>query len=299
MPWQLGSYSGGEATAFGIDSPIFVPRNVLESAVGARWTSTGTQTGTDITAASAPVYRAYDGRGSVPTFASGSLNTVYLNIQIPPSTIDTCMLLFSQTFPAADITIQLADAGSFGGLDNVVEFASWTSVTGANRLVRSFERSRYANVEFVRVRFVRNGGGTFSTLPRLSEFFLGQGRILSYRWEYGTDEQRSDAKVTEFEAKNGETARYVHYFGRRVVDHKQIYKTSSAIGLNDVSTIRTIFDESDDGTKPVIYIPHPNTAPTTAYMGFVEAGLDLRHIIFGGHEWEFSFKEQPPFQSRE
>lgn len=300
MPYASSAYGTAELAAYNRDCPLFVGHNLLRDAVTLRWTSTGTNTGTDITVPVSPAYRAFDGRIVSPTRAFGSISTVYLNIRIPPSTIDTIALIFLRAFPSSTVTVQIADDAAF--TTNVVDFAGpFAAVTGIPRLVRSFNGTRYTSVEFIRVRFVIGAGNyTNVTMPKLGECFLGRGYPLSRTWDYGSDEEADHVESADFEARSGEKTRTVFSRGKRVLTHQQVLSTGGLLGLDDAATTRTIAQLSLDHTRPVLHIPHPSTALNTAFLGHLPTGgLELVQTDYDIFEYHLDFDELPFFRSLE
>src|SRR5688572_19773661 len=114
MPHAVLAYSTEETSAFNSDNPMVVSHNVLRDAIDARWTEGGSQTDPDLTSPVHYAYRSYDGRAVSPTrIGTSGLSTIYFNVQLPPSTIDTCALLFLRSFPSTAVTVQIADDGAF------------------------------------------------------------------------------------------------------------------------------------------------------------------------------------------
>jgi hypothetical protein len=301
MPYALGSYSASETAAFNADNPLVIGHNALRDVVDARWTAAGTQTDTDITSTVHYAYRAYDGRAVSPTRADApGSSTIYFNVQISPSSIDTCALLFLRSFPDTTVTIQIADDAAF--TTNVVDFLGPVAAsTGLPRLARSFEGSRYDDVEFIRVRFVK-ASGTYNaaTIPMISEFFIGTGRILGLGWDYGSDMDPVSVEASEYEARSGDTTRYVMHRGRYKVRHSQILSGENFHGLDDVATVRLIASESLGYTRPVLYIPRPSSAVDRAMLGHLpDGGIDLPQDNFDAAIHRFDFEELPLFRDLE
>ncbi len=304
MVWSLGSYSAAETRAYGLDAPIIVGHNALRDAIVAKWTTDGLATGADVTALYARASRAYDGRGSAPTHADylSSPSTIHFNVQIPPSTVDTLAAIFTEPFAAADVTASVSSSGAFsGGADQATFAGPFAAADGDPRLVRSFNGSRYDGVEYLRLTFVKNAGSwNTGNVPRLSELVVGRGRIRSSSWDFGSDLDPSRASVHVLRARSGEVTRYVRHHSRYEARHEQDLFSQSLVNVDDQATMRTLGDESRSFQRPVLYIPRPLTALTSAYLGFgPRGGLDMPQQDYDTHQVEFRFAEQPPYRKRE
>ena len=297
MPHAVLAYDSGEVDAYRADCPVIVGHNVLRDALDARWTTTGTQSGTDLTSAGSPARRARDGRGTLPTNFLGTAATVYFNIQVPPSIIDTVCVLFGGAFPSATVTIQIADDAAF--TSNVVDFAGPFAAQTGGRIVRSFLGDRYEDVEFVRIRFVI-GSGSFTNQPEIVECFLGRGRVLSQWWGYGNDAAPARSTSVDYDTPQGDKHRYLHHYDRHTARHTQNISRNATTTLNDVATMRSLSSESRSFTRPVLYIPRPASALSQALLGFPpKDGIDLPQVAYESYDCSFDFDEQPPFYGLE
>lgn len=297
MVHSVLAYDAGELDAYRGDCPVIVGHNVLRDAIDARWTTTGTQGGADVTAAGSAARRAYDGRATLTTNFSGTQTTVYFNAQIPASTIDTICIIFGANFPSGTVTVQIADDANFTA--NVVTFAGPFLMQTGCRIVRSFLEDRRQGVEYVRARFVRDGG-TYINQPLVAEIFLGRGRVLSQWWGFGNDAEPSRSKSIDRDTPQGDRTRYLHHYDRHQARHQQTLSTSVNVVLDDVATMRSLRDESRTFTRPVLYIPRPASDLSRAMLGFPpKDGLDMPQTHFGTYDCSFDFDEQPPFYDLE
>lgn len=306
MAYAIDAISAGELNAYNADNQMVVGHNVLRDAIDLRWTLGGTQAEADITSPVGYPYRVYDGRGTVPTFSgpTGATNTVYFNAQIPPSTLDTGALIFLAEFGLSEVTLQIANAGTFGGGDAVLDIAGpFPNVRGNPRLAFTGYAlgERYTGVEFLRIRFVLAAGNWNTTiLPRLTELFLGVGRVFSIGWGFGSDLSPNHGEHTSFDAQSGEETRYIKYHSRHVEESSQVLSEASLDGLDDVATVRTLAEESLSFKRPLLYIPRPASAISRALLGFgPREGLDMPQTDYDAYEFRFPFREQPMYRKRE
>lgn len=306
MPYANPAISAGEINAYNGDNQIVVGHNVLRDATQMKWTVGGTQAEADVSSPIGYAYRAHDGRGSVPTFAAGfsATSVLYFNIQIPASTIDTGAMIFLSAFPSADVTVQIANAGAFGGGDGVVSIAGpYVGVDGDPRIgfTTYGTGARYTGVEFIRIIFQKTSGNWSDiNAPRLNEFFIGRGRVFSIGWAFGSDLSPNHGEHSSFDAKSGEETRYIHHYGRHVEDSSQVLSSVSLDGLDDAATARLLASESRSFKRPVLYIPRPVSALSRALLGFgPREGITMPQTDYDNHEFAFPFWEQPNFRLQE
>jgi hypothetical protein len=296
VPSTLAAYGSGEVEAYNNDSPVIVGHNVLRDVIDARWNVAGTQTDTDVTSSGSPARRAWDGRLTRSTNFLGTETTIYFNIRIPPSTIDTSLVVFGAGFVSSTITIQIADDAAF--TTNVITFDGPLLQQTGCRIVRSYLGSRYDDVEYVRIRFV-NDVGSFINSPQIVEWFLGRGRVMSQWWSFGDDASPLRSSVVDNKTIQGDRSRYPHYHSRHVASHSQTLSRNANIALDDVATVRTLLTESRSFTRPILYIPRPASDLSRAMVGFPRDGLDLAQNSFETYGYDFEFLEQPPFYENE
>ena len=99
--------------------------------------------------------------------------------------------------------------------------------------------------------------------------------------------------VSDFQSKSGLVQRYVYHRGKAL---RTIAK--SVTDSTELAAIEAAFDDSDDFTKPIIYIENPSNASPDAYLMLAESPT-LSLPLQGPSERIFttSLIEQPPFKS--
>lgn len=290
---------------FNADSPMFLPVNHVRDTTNdtPRWTAAGGAGDADITAVGAPTSRAYDGKGHLPTFPSGTISEAYFNVQLNNVSLDTVVLILPVTLESSDIDVEIADDAAFTLFDGgagVHTLASFSAVSGTLRRVgTSLPSALVTGVRYLRVHFARTGGGNYTVNPRLGELFVGAGLLLSSEWAFGGDRQPRGADVTEFVARSRARDTLVNARGFRDFRHDYEASENSVHGIDDVATIRSLMSQSEDGTQPVIHIPDPSSALGTAYFCKIPEDLRMPEVDHEQHEWSFEGDELPPFFLRE
>lgn len=286
-------------TAFAADKPLVLADNYIRSALqDLRWTTSGTQGGTDYTDNSYPVTRLYDGRLWRPSKPSNqSTATYYLNIQIDPSTCDAVFVEFLDLSESYTVTLEIADDASHS--TNTATLATWSSLSADHkRRVWLDGTNTRTSLEYLRLKFV-NGTGT--AVPSVGEVFVSGQRQLSRNFNVGGeyDDDPNEADARDFVARNRSTSRYVDARGYGDVKGEAWPTGGDSYGLDDVSKFRTINTESLSGTEAVVYIESPTTSPHEAKFGLMKPGN--RMPLQGPYKRTKSFylAEEPPFLSRE
>lgn len=298
MAW-VSSLKLNSPTAFAADKPLILSDNLVRSTLrDIRWTTSGTQSGTDYTDNSYPITRLYDGRLWRPSKPSNqSTATYYLNIQIDVSTVDSVFVEFLDLSETYTVTVEIADDASH--TTHTATLATWSGLSAEHkrRCWLDGTNSRQS-LEYIRLKFV-NGTGT--AVPSVGEVFVSGQRQLSRNWNVGGeyDDAPLSASVRDFRARNRSTSRYVDARGFRDIIGKAWPTGSDSYGLDDVSRFRAIFAECNHGAEPVVYIESPATSPHEALFGFLKP--ENRMPLQGPYKRikEFYLSEEPPFLARE
>ena len=140
---------------------------------------------------------------------------------------------------------------------------------------------------------LQNVAKTTSTKPALGEMWVGQRRQLLHNPNLPFDDKSETGMVSDFESKSGLTQRYVYHRGKAL---RRIDK--SVVDSDELSAIESAYDDSDDFTKPIIYIENQSNASPDAYLMLAESPT-LSLPLQGPFERVFSTSliEQPPFKS--
>lgn len=312
MP-TLGTVTTNELNALNNDGIFMVTapgfRTSSHSALDARWTTTGTATGTDITDPTTPARRAYDGRLSEGTRASTTaVNDVYFNWTMPSVTVDSVVIYLSN-IPTSitSVTLTVADNGSFTG-GSVVNIASWSSVTsGSNssgrRLVdltlydgTSANNARYTNVQYMRLQF--NFAVATTSFPSLGQIIVGQRRQLSKKPMPPYNDQPDGVKVRSFTARSGEVTQVIDSEGYRHPEGSYEPTVDGIHSIDEVSVIRSIWQESRG--QLIGWIENPSTSPNDVlFCRWNQSADGLSNGGFSEWSWDFSLLEQPPFLRNE
>lgn len=289
--------SSSQTSAFNANKPAILARNLVRdtSIQIPRWTTGGQSGSTDFTDPNRPVTRLYDGRlyyGSAPS--SQSTATYYLNFRLPSVSLDAIFFEVLALTHSYDITFQLADSADF--LTNLINVASWTGVTGTRRRCAIASSTLYTGADHARLRFVNTTG---QNVPAVGEVFVAASRQLSRKFDIPYDDAPLASEVREFVARNRAVTRYVDARGFRDLDARATPTGSDTFGLDDVATFRGIFTDCDHGTRPIVFIENPQSAPNASLFGF--GGPENKMPLQGPFKRmaDFVFGEQPPFLGRE
>lgn len=292
------------SSPFNADSPMFVATNALADTTNMtpKWTSGGLTASADITVVGAETSNAYDGKGEIATYGAGTMSTIYFNFDLNSALVNTIAILLTESIESSTITVTLADNADFSGTLNTdyYNIATFTTASGTlRRIGTSLPSTNYASTRYGRISFATTGGGNYSILPRIGEFYIGAARILSKGWDYGSDVAPRFASTEMFVARSGSRTPYVNQRGLRRFRHFFVAGTSTRFGTNDVATIRNVHADCEDGTKSVLYVPNPTSALGTAYLGYLPPALDMPREDYGAYTYDFEFDEVPPAFLRE
>ncbi|NDD55248.1 hypothetical protein EBZ39_15520, partial [bacterium] len=216
-----------------------------------RWSATGTATATDASGASTPGWHALDlaaHRASGPALSGTS---VYWTAEalLPFAAIDVVALVgtsFASAPSDVTVTVQVASDAAFSS--GVLTLDTWT--TTREREVRMLA-SRYeadASGGYVRVRLQCASAIT----PTVGEIWLGRRRQLRARPMRPSvrDSRTAGAYDTP-------TTRRSTWSGR----YEETVQLWCSERDPDITTLRSVLRESREGTRPVLWIPQPQSTP--------------------------------------
>jgi len=140
---------------------------------------------------------------------------------------------------------------------------------------------------------LQNVDGTTTIKPAIGEVWVGQRRQLMHNPNLPFDDKSETGLVSDFASKSGLTQRYTYHRGKAL---RTINK--SVTDSNELAAIEAAFDDSDDFTKPIVWIENPSNASPDAYLMLAESPT-LSLPLQGPIERVFgtSLIEQPPFKS--
>ena len=297
MTWSSSALSASEIAAAAADKHMVLARNVVRDNVfdaiisdtNGRWTDT------DITDPDYPTTELCNGRGHTGAKnTSTTAQAVYFVFRLDGSAFDSAMVLFADLPFTCTVTLEIDDNDN-GSFSATTTLASWAGVDGSSRLVDLSLHGgswRYSGGAYLRLKVDR--GAPNLGVVHLAEFWLARRRQLLYGLECPTDDQATESDVTEFVARSRATQRIVHATRARSINGELLTADN-----DDTSTVRSIWDDSEDGTEPVVYVPNPNSSPTDAFLGYLQPGLRMDAFEADLRRTPFSFLEVPPFRDGE
>ena len=264
---------------------------------------------TDTSTISNAQVRAYDRIGaltvsstnstvSTPTFTMDFTSTI---------TFDTIVILGHNfgslaTYGSPFLFLTLDDGTS----TNILSADTYT-ITDDNRIVithlydRNFAKPTYpkrvtiTGTPEIHVRLANRNINTGQPVPSIGELYIGQRSQLMHNPNLPFDDKSETGLVSDFASKSGLTQRYTFNRGRAT---RTISK--SVTDSNELAGIERAFDESDDFTKPIMWIENPAASSPDAYLMLAESptlSLPLQGPI--ERVFQTSLTEQPPFKSTE
>jgi hypothetical protein len=308
MTLTYGAFPANETTAEQNNGLTIVPTNLVQSqqTVEPFWNTGGLPGSTDLTDPVQTGLRACDYALDLP-FATLDVSTTsyYVNFEIVPSEVDTVILklLNLPTSGVYTITVQFATDSAF---TDVATVATWTGKSDTVRLVQSgldypedsatAGVNRFTAVRYVRVRFLQTAGTQGP--PTIGEIVLGRRRVLSHAIETGSDEEPRGAAYEDFVTAGRKLYRYVTASGYEDPAASYRFGEVSAVGMNDLATLRTVQSESKNGAQAIWMRVRTSSNWILGYL------RDPIHLPIGQGEYQdrvfnFELNEQPPFAATE
>lgn len=298
MAWSSAELSATELALRADDMPILAA-SVGMAPDAVEWSAAGSFAGADITDASYPGRRAYDGKPHLATKPNTSGTQFYylLDFSTTPIEFDAFALMgYGTSLDGITVTLEIDDLSTFAGATSIG--AITPGATGARKIdIDMFHTGstalRYSDVPYVRL----NVSGTTFT-PEIGELLLLRTYQLKHKPRLPWDE---DSQIGE--SLGGRTWAGVD---NRIVTYRGMRALSASINPHETSYQTEILDwfsDSDQGARPFVWIDDPATTPAGFnLMTLDEPALSFPLIGFTERALTISASEQGPerfFLSRE
>jgi hypothetical protein len=312
MSVSLADMATWEQTAYDADKPMMVATNnsdkITKASSGWFDAYNGATDDTDETVVSNARVRAYDRIGALTVASDTARTSPAFRLAFGSDvTFDTVVIMGHNfgdvTNDGSDITVDLVANGAAvtktisdtitvaSGDNSRLVFTFLYDTSGAKpsypQRVTLGTSNRKLNIR------LQNVSGSTSTKPAIGEVWVGQRRQLMHNPNLPFDDKSETGLVSDFASKSGLTQRYTYHRGKAL---RTINK--SVTDSNELAAIEAAFDDSDDFTKPIVWIENPSNASPDAYLMLAESPT-LSLPLQGPIERVFgtSLIEQPPFKS--
>jgi hypothetical protein len=312
MSVSLADMATWEQTAYDADKPMMVATNnsdkITKASSGWFDAYNGATDDTDETVVSNARVRAYDRIGALTVASDTARTSPAFRLAFGSDvTFDTVVIMGHNfgdvTNSGSDITVDLVANGAAvtktisdtitiaSGDNSRLVFTFLYDTSGAKpsypQRVTLGTSNRKLNVR------LQNVDGTTTIKPAIGEVWVGQRRQLMHNPNLPFDDKSETGLVSDFASKSGLTQRYTYHRGKAL---RTINK--SVTDSNELAAIEAAFDDSDDFTKPIVWIENPSNASPDAYLMLAESPT-LSLPLQGPIERVFgtSLIEQPPFKS--
>jgi len=301
-----------EQTAYDADKPMMVATNnsdkITKASSGWFDAYNGATDDTDETVVSNARVRAYDRIGALTVASDTARTSPAFRLAFGSDVTFDTVVIMGHNF--GDVT----NSGSSITVDLVATGAATTSTISDAITVASGDNSRLVftflyNTSGAKPSYpqrvtlgtsnrklnirLQNVSGSTSTKPAIGEVWVGQRRQLMHNPNLPFDDKSETGLVSDFASKSGLTQRYTSHRGKAL---RTISK--SVTDSNELAAIEAAFDDSDDFTKPIVWIENPSNASPDAYLMLAESPT-LSLPLQGPIERVFgtSLIEHPPFKS--
>ena len=312
MTVSLADMATWEQTAYDADKPMMVATNnsdkITKASSGWFDAYNGATDDTDESVISNARVRAYDRIGALTVASDTARTSPAFRLAFGSDvTFDTVVIMGHNfgdvTNSGSDITVDLVATGAAttttisdtitvaSGDNSRLVFTFLYDTSGAKpsypQRVTLGTSNRKLNIR------LQNVSGSTSTKPAIGEVWVGQRRQLMHNPNLPFDDKSETGLVSDFASKSGLTQRYTSHRGKAL---RTISK--SVTDSNELAAIEAAFDDSDDFTKPIVWIENPSNASPDAYLMLAESPT-LSLPLQGPIERVFgtSLIEQPPFKS--
>lgn len=312
MSVSLADMATWEQTAYDADKPMMVATNnsdkITKASSGWFDAYNGATDDTDESVISNARVRAYDRIGALTVASDTARTSPAFRLAFGSNVIFDTVVIMGHNFgdvtnSGSDITVDLVANGAAvtktisdtitvaSGDNSRLVFTFLYDTSGAKpshpQRVTLGTSNRKLNIR------LQNVSGSTSTKPAIGEVWVGQRRQLMHNPNLPFDDKSETGLVSDFASKSGLTQRYTSHRGKAL---RTISK--SVTDSNELAAIEAAFDDSDDFTKPIVWIENPSNASPDAYLMLAESPT-LSLPLQGPIERVFgtSLIEQPPFKS--
>lgn len=319
---RLGSapYPAWQETAHLADKPYILGQNYEDTwdKANSGWytTSSGGTNQTDSTTVTNAQRRGYDRFGalSVSSKQPGGLpptSSTFHRFRYRSTSaisLDTAVILghnFADlTNSGSPVTVSIYgyDGSSFIRISDTVTITNNNRITFSHLYLSTVGKQSYPqritvspSSTFVYIYVMVSNVSTSSAVkPSLGEFWVGNRRSLQHNPNLPYDDKAESGLVNDFQAQSGLVERYVR---RRGQASRTIIK--SITDSSELTEIENAFDDTEDFTKPLIWVENPATDPTGYLM--LPQSPTLSVPLQGPIERTFgvTLEEQPPYKSNE
>lgn len=312
MAVTLTDMASWENTAYDANKPLMLATNnsdkITKSTTGWFDSLTGSTDDTDETAVSNARVRAYDRIGALTVASDTARTSPVFRLRFGSTvTFDTVVIMGHNfgdvTNSGSSITVDLVAVDSAttmtisdpititSGDNSRLVFTFLYQTSGAKpshpKRISLDNTNRRLNIR------LQNVSGSTSTKPAIGEVWVGQRRQLKHNPNLPFDDKSETGSVSDFESKSGLTQRYTYHRGKALRS-----VTKSITDSDELASVEAAFDDSDDFTKPIVWIENPSDASPDAYLMLPESptlSLPLQGPI--ERFFNVSLIEQPPFKS--
>ena len=310
--WELTAGNGGRPRF--IYNIVSAEKRFTPETATAKWTTTGTFSGVDISSSTGPAVYGIDSRASVQTSPGITDVDVYYNIRNPDPVLSPgveqrfdCMAIINSNFSSSaayqylhfevssnDSAYQRVRTYTFPGTD--INERIWIPRWDRDDVTRAFDSASFVGFYSTDARYFRLHLPLFtgSPSPAFGEVIFGRSVWLkgfpSLRW----DDKWEETDANSFEAKSGDVVNYVNYSGRRVRTFN--YTTADE---DEIEALDRLWKHTGYGSNSFLFDPATDWTTSTKKPAFYRQTEPrwMMPISYGptGRTWTFEFKEQPPY----
>lgn len=292
MTYSATTISAAELARFQDDAPAVLSGNQIRNCTDIRWNTAADITSADATSADGPLTNLYDSLLHVPSYADigGTSATFALHFEwaSPGVSINTIAIKPVAMNGTWAVTAYFRSAQSGG---TTVNFGTTAGVSDANRIIYApTAGTQYDTVRWMSITFT---AGSAQNPPFIGEVFAGVRRQLSFKSDVGNNYDNAPRGADFRDFKSNARTRRRHVLADNFQDHRGTL-TVDGSGLDDISTIRGIRDDSARYSRGVWWLEDPFSNAANACFGHLEP----RQLPYAGYqhrEWDYEFVESPPF----
>jgi hypothetical protein len=296
-------------SARALDKPVLIGGNRLDRSTGIVTADWRLASGASVARAGYPTERAWDGFADVPTTplesVAGTVPFVALVLDLHGlvefDSVVLCGLNAGAFGSDTSVTVQISDSSTFSGATTLGDPLVPARIQP--RMVW-LANTRYSSVGYLRVIVERapllGVPRPLVAVPEIGEVHVGLQYQLARRPNRPWDPRNEIVRAVSSQTKAGATVQYFHSVGQRRLSPEWSPTIGGDLGLDDASTLRGLWTDSQRGRSSVVYIDRPTSSPGEAMlMRLLQSQFSITEVDAGVQSVSLELEELPPYVATE
>jgi hypothetical protein len=288
--------SATEIALAAADKPILGANAAKVANLGSqtRWTATtsGVHDTTSISDTDTPVSRIFDGLPPIRSAPTSTQNNYTIFLEFDSVITFDGILYLDHNLQSEGCTALVLQVGDDEDMTNATTISTLdpsgesTNKRLADLVLESGGGvARRYTADYMRVTMAKGSGFD----PVIGQIVFLRRRQLPRQPRMSWDPTNQESGIDRFKTRSNIKHDTVRYRGARMIQAEHRFDTS-----DEHTAILNWWDNTNQGTEPVIWIDEPNAAPADFFFGLIEPTLAFPYTMPTTREFRLVAEEQPP-----